>query len=218
MYKLICFLSFVFLLISLSSIEIFAQPNKFVGGVFINGNGIHIIGDDEIFWQSSNGTIWGAGGLSGGVSVKRNINKTFYLNLEIRYIQKGSIYEYSSQPTVKNQELLRLNYFEIPVLLGYNLRINKKSYMFETGFGIAKMFSSKLKLEEFANRNYNPDAKRFKENDISWIGSVKFPLNRRGKENLLFGLRCSYSIFSIHENYTLRNLVYGIQLDYLFTK
>ena len=156
----------LFLIATLS--RTFSQSDKFVAGIFLNGNGIHIVGDDEIFWQSSNGIIWGGGGLSGGVSVKRNLTETIYLNLEIRYIQKGSNYEYQSQSTGQSFEVLRFNYFEIPVLLGYTFNINKKNYYFETGFGIARMFSSKMKISEFANRQHNPDAQAFRKQDLSW--------------------------------------------------
>jgi hypothetical protein len=193
-----------------------AQSNKFIGGVFFNANGIHIVGDDRSFWQSSSGSRWGGGGISGGVNVKRYIDKNIYYTIELRYIQKGGIYLYINDYGTESLDLLRLNYIEIPVLLGFTFKRNKKDYMLETGPGFAQLFSSKLKINEFVNRNVYPEAQKFKKQDLSWIGCFKFPLNQKGKRNILFGLRFSYSLFSIHQNHKLKNMVYGIQLDYIF--
>ncbi len=206
----------IIVILNFYSILGFCQPRNFIGGIFFNANGIHIVGDDNAYWQNSNGTVWGGGGLSAGLSVKHYLNKNYYLNFELRYIQKGSVYEYLSQQSAQSFKVLRLNYIELPVSIGHKLKTNKKSYFIETGFAYAKSFSSRVKINDFAYRTGAANVEFFKDYDISWFGSFKFPLNKKGKENLLFGSRFSNSLFSIHEYYKLKNMVYGLQIDYIF--
>ena len=116
---------------------------------------------------------------------------------------------------MKAFEVLKLNYVEMPVLFGFTYRPYKKYRMFETGFAIAKMFSSNLAINELTQRKGTPEVGEFKEFDISWIGSVKFPLNRRRGNNLFFGVRVEHSLSSIHRHYKLYNFGYGLQLDLL---
>ncbi|MFW5721339.1 MAG: outer membrane beta-barrel protein, partial [Bacteroidota bacterium] len=177
---ILCVSSFV-------SYSIFCQPHHFIGGIFFNANGIHVEGDNKIYWQNSNGKIWGGGGLSAGLSIKHYLHKKYYLNLELRYIQKGSVYEYLNQYATQSFEVLRLNYMELPVSVGYKLKTNKKNHFIESGFAYAKLFSSKVKMNDFAYRTGITNAESFKDYDISWFSSFKFPLNKKGKENLLFG-------------------------------
>lgn len=206
------------IIISLSLISslCYSQTRHFIGGIFFNANGMEVKGQNTIFWQDTNGTIWGGGGFSTGLNVKRYLNKTLYLNLELRYIQKGSVYEFTNQYATQSYETLRLNYTELPLSIGYKLSTNRTNYFLETGFAYAKLFSSKLNISELADRSGDLAIQDFRDYDFSWIASFKFPLNKYGKENILLGLRFSYSLFSIHDQYKLANMVYGIQIDYLF--
>jgi hypothetical protein len=208
-----CILLFVFQFIS---IGVFSQSKRFIAGALFNANGIEIKGNKEILWQTSKGGFCGTGGLSAGVYVKREIKNRIYLSLELRYIRKGCIYIYLNQYGTQAAEVLKLNYFEIPLLVGYTFHINKASFLFETGPALARLFSSKLSIGRFVYRNNNPQMQNFRDQDLSWIGSLKIPLNQKGKQNILLGLRFSYSLFSIHNAYKLRNMDYGIQLDYVF--
>ena len=206
---ILCVISFV-------NVSIFCQPGRFIGGIFFNANGIQVEGDNQIYWKNSNGKIWGGGGLSAGLSVKHYLHKKYYLNLELRYIQKGSVYEYINQYATQSFDVLRLNYLELPVSFGYRLKTDKRNYFIETGFAYGKLFSSKVKINEFAYRTGASNAEYFKDYDISWFSCFKFPLNKKGKDNLLFGLRFSHSLLTIHEYYKLMNMVYGLQMDYIF--
>ncbi len=196
--------------------SIYSQNNIFTSGLIINANGIHIEGQDSQYWSGSSGEIWGTGGLSGGAFVKRQLSDHFYTSMELRYVRKGSIYEFINDQTVISYEILKLNYVELPLVLGYIYRPYKKYRIFETGFSVAKMFSSRLALDELNNRNGTPEISQFRELDVSWVGAAKFPINRLKANNLLFGIRVSHSLFSIHEFYKLYNFIYGLQLDYLF--
>lgn len=193
-----------------------AQQDNFIGGVLLNFNGIEFKGNSAQYWTSTNGTIWGALGVSAGLFVKREFTKKIYSILELRYINKGSIYEFTSQYGTPAFETLFLNYVEIPVLLGYKNKINKRTYYFESGFAYAKMISSNLHANELLSRTGTPNADKFESRDISWIGSFKFPLTKKWNEKLLFGLRVSHSIFSIHKYYKIYNFDYGIEFYYVF--
>lgn len=195
-----------------------AQSNNFIGGLFFNANGVHFEGDNQIFWQSPNGKVWGGGGLSGGVYVKRNLSKKVYFGMELRYIQKGSVFEYGNDYGTRSVETMRINYAEIPVLVGYSFKINKMQFFAETGIGYGKELSSKLHINTLTSQNEISNIDNFGNDYLSWISSFKFPINKKGANNLLFGFRTSYSLKSIHKYYNLRNLVYGIQLDYLLNQ
>lgn len=210
--KITCLLVGFIILISGSSI-LNAQSPGFIGGLLLNFNGIQIEGEKEQYWNSTNGGIAGAGGISVGAFVKREILKNVYGIFELRYIQKGSIYEFSNQYGNKTLELLKLHYMEIPVLIGFNLRAKKKPVYFETGLAFSRMFKSKLAFSKLVERIKTPNADKFKNNDFSLIADIKFPINCR--QNLLLGFRAEYSLFSIHEYYKLHNLDYGVELNYL---
>jgi hypothetical protein len=125
------------------------------------------------------------------------------------------LYEFITDYGMAAYESLKLNYIEMPILIGYTFRPHKKYRMFETGFAISRLFSSELALNGLSQRSGKPIAGEFNDWDFSWVASAKFPLNRRKGDNLLFGLRVEYSILSIHQYYNLHNFVYGIQLDFV---
>ncbi|MBI9067261.1 MAG: outer membrane beta-barrel protein [Salinivirgaceae bacterium] len=207
----------IILIFNFYSVLIYCQPRNFIGGIFFNANGIQIEGNNSsIYWQNSNGSIMGGGGLSTGLSVKHYLLNWYYFNIELRYIQKGSVFAYLDPYATPYSEFLRLNYMELPISFGYQLNTKKTKYFIESGFAYAKLFSSKGNINEFVNRYGKINAEYFKDYDISWFSSLKFPVNRKSKENLLLGLRFSYSLFTIHEYYNLKNMVYGLQLDYIF--
>jgi hypothetical protein len=205
----------IILIFNFYSILIFCQHHDFVGGIFFNANGIEIEGKGT-FWPNSNGSITGCVGLSAGLSVKHYLRNWYYFNIELRYIQKGSEFEFIDPYGTFYYELLRLNYMEIPILYGYQLNFKKTNCFIESGFAYAKLFSSKGNINEFVNRFGTINSENFKDYDISWIGSLKYPINKKNKGNLLLGLRFSYSLFTIHRVYKIKNMVYGLQMDYKF--
>ncbi|MCK9499524.1 MAG: PorT family protein [Bacteroidales bacterium] len=205
----------IIIIFNFYSLIIFSQQDNFIGGILFNVNGIQIEGNDT-FWPNSNGSITGGVGLSTGLSVQHYLLKRYYFNFEIRYIQKGSVFAFLDQSATTYSEILRLNYMELPVSLGYQLKIKNKKYFIETGFAYAKLFSSKGNINEFVNRFGTINSENFNDYDISWFSSLKYPINKKNKGNLLLGLRFSYSLFTIHRDYKLKNMVYGLQMDYKF--
>lgn len=195
-----------------------AQQNRFTAGVLLNINGIELNGNTSRFWNSSHSTtrIDGTLGFSAGLFVKREFTGKIFSTLELRYISKGSIYEFINRYGGYSAETLFLKYLEIPVLAGYPIKVNKRTCFLETGLAFAKMISTNMHANELTGRTGTPHADDFKNTDISWIGSMKFPLIRKWQENFLFGVRVSRSILSIHKYYHLYNFDYGIEINYLF--
>lgn len=203
-------LIFSFLIVFLS---IQAQEHVFRPGILLNFNGIHIEGDNNRFWDSADGSVYGGGGVSFGAFVTYDSYKKLIGTLELRYIRKGSIYEFKNNFAQRDFEELNLKYIEMPVLIGLNGKIKNIKTVLETGIGIARLINSAVHFDDFMERNKTPNSADFKKYDISWIADFKF---RAGKnKSLLLGFRFEYSLFSIHNSYNLHNMNYGIELDYL---
>ena len=207
--------SVIIIIFYFNTFFVFCQPKNFVGGMFLNFNEIYLVGGNDTYWQETNGYISGAIGLSTGLSVNRYLNNNYFFNFEIRYVQKGSIYEYHIHDTTRFLEVLRLNYIEVPISIGYKWNIHKRDIFIESGFAYAKLFSSEKKIIEYAMLTNISNAEHFKKTDITWFTCVKYPINIK-KKNIFLGLRFSYSLFTIHEHDNLNNMVYGLQIDYKF--
>lgn len=213
MKKTICIIIGI-LLWSASSLNLKAQNPNFIGGVLLNLNGIQIEGEKEQYWDSSNGTIWGTGGISAGIFVKRDLTEKVYGVMELRYIQKGSLYEFADQNGSRALESLRLDYMELPVLVGFKFMRKRKPIFFEAGLAYSRLFKPEMRFKKLVERVKTPNVDNFKNNDFSIVADLKLALTR--KDNLLLGFRTEYSLFPIHKNYKLHNLDYGVELNYLF--
>jgi hypothetical protein len=194
-----------------------AQQNRFIGGVLFDLNGIGLIGHTGQYWNSSTENDGeGHGGISCGIFVRREVTEKIYTTLELRYSTKGSYYGYVSQYGTEASESLYLNYLELPFLIGYKFKPLLKTYYLESGFEFSKLIKSKIEANEQLSRTGTPAIKDFKSNDISWSGSVKFPLIRKWQENFLLGIRITRSILSIHKYCKIYNFEYGIEFNYVF--
>jgi Outer membrane protein beta-barrel domain len=210
MKKIVLILS----LITILSLSGFTQKRGFDAGIFFGLNGIHIEGDNEVLYNSSNGTIWGTGGLTAGLTVKRTFVENFYWSFDLRYIRKGSIYEFTNVLGIQDFESIKFDYAELPVLIGYKAELEKRYLYLELGAAIAKLLNSQKLISDYS---YGQDISlfdKFNDYDYSIIGSLKTSLNK--KEKVLVGMRVARSFLSIHETYKLYNFDYGIELSYYF--
>ncbi len=210
MKKIVLILS----LITILSLSGFTQKRGFDAGIFFGLNGIHIEGDNEVLYNSSNGTIWGTGGLTAGLTVKRTFAKNFYWLFDLRYIRKGSIYEFTNILGLQDFESIKFDYAELPVLIGYKAELEKRYLYLEIGAALAKLLNSQKLVSDYS---YGQDISlfdKFNDYDYSIIGSLKTSLNK--KEKVLVGVRVARSFLSIHEMYKLYNFDYGIELSYYF--
>ncbi|MCF8370673.1 MAG: hypothetical protein K9H64_03555 [Bacteroidales bacterium] len=195
--------------------SLYAQSNPFKAGLLLNFNGIEITGQSDMFWNSLTGRIWGMGGASVGLFVKKDLSKKLNGIAQIRYIGKGSLYEFTNEYGVRTFEALNLRYVEVPILLGCKIPLQKTTCYLETGFAVARMFASKLSIEDLFKRMETPGIDQFNNYDFCWIGELKLPLIKKKKDKWLLGVRVSRSIVSIHEIYKLYNFDYGVEVCYL---
>jgi hypothetical protein len=197
--------------------NVYAQQNRFIGGIILDLNGIGLLGNTGQYWNSpTENDGEGHGGISYGLFVKREFTKKVYSTLEVRYTTKGSYYGYTSLYGTPASESLTLNYIEFPILFGYKFKPFKKTYYMECGIEFSKLINSKIETNEQLPRTGTPGTKDFKSIDISFIGSAKFPLIKKWAKNFLFGARVTRSILSIHRYCKIYNFEYGIEFNYLF--
>ncbi len=206
----------LFLTLLASAFSVKSQNHEFIVGALMGFYGIHIEGDVENLYSSSNGTFWGTGGFSAGLNVKRNFSKNIYGAFEIRYIRKGSLYEFISIVGTQAYESIRLDYIEFPLLFGFRINLKKKHLFAETGFAYARLINSKMLVSDFNRWDVSDKLNNFKENDFSWVANLKYPIIK--SEKLLLGFRFSYSLISIHNYYKLYNMDYGVEVYYLFNR
>lgn len=190
----------------------FSQKYGFDAGIFFGLNGIHIEGDNQVLYNSTNGTIWGTGGITAGLIVKRNFTENFYWSFDLRYIRKGSVYEFTNIQGVQDFESIKFDYAELPISVGYNIRLEKRYLYFEVGAAVAKLLNSKKIISDYS---YGQDISlfdQFKDYDYSFIVALKYSFNK--KEKTLIGFRVARSFITIHEKYKLYNFDYGVDLSY----
>jgi len=99
--------------------------------------GIHIEGDVEHLYSSSDGTFWGTGGFSAGLNVKRYFSNNIYGAFELRYSRNGGLYEFISPVGTQAYESVKLDYIEFPLLFGVKANLKKKYLLIETGMAYA---------------------------------------------------------------------------------
>jgi len=193
-----------------------SQNREFTVGTIIGFNGVHIQGEIKDIYSPSNGKLWGTGGFSFGFNVKREFSKNTYGAFEMRYSRKGSLYEFITICGTRGYESIRLDYIELPILFGLKINLNKKYLFFETGLSYARLINSKMSVNDFNWWDTSSKLNNFKKNDLSWIANLKYPIIK--SEKILLGFRFSYSLISIHSEYKLYNMDYGIEIYYLFNK
>jgi len=179
-------------------------------GLLLNFNGIHLEGENENYWKQESGVIWGTGGVSYGAFVTSDLGRYITGAFELRYVRKGGLYEYSNDYGQRDFENLKLRYLEFPILVGYK---GNEKLKFESGIAFAKLIYAEILYEELTMRLKKPDAGNFKTDDISWIGNVKYRITKGN--NLFAGFRFSYSLLSIHRDYKLYNMDFGLELNYV---
>lgn len=178
------------LIFTFCSLYSFAQ--EFYGGILAGFNGSQVEGDVTSGYNKM--------GLVGGAWIQRNINQNFYWGMELKVNQKGS----RIMPTTKNgnwKYVYRLNYIDLPVLLGYNF----KSYLSVFG-GLS--YGYVFNKNGYSSYGLEPTVKY--DNTSKWemggfLGlKVDFDrlIDRRWTKNIQLETRIQYSMLSIDESHT----------------
>lgn len=122
-------------------------------------------------------------GIKAGGFVNRKITENFYLRMEIDFIQKGSRMPLSKDGIFY---LMRLNYIEVPVTVGYHLG---KKWSLDAGGSFATLVST---LEEDQVGEIT-NAPPFNRNDYLVCAGITYQLT----DHLFFNALYSYSVSAI---------------------
>ncbi len=128
-------------------------------------------------------------GLAGGGFVGLGLSEKFDLALEIMYMQKGSRKNADPEKEDYKSYLLRLNYFEIPLVLQWKF---SKRFTFEAGPYVAALVGS-LEEDEFGELS---QPREFKKSEVGLLGGVQVMLIN----NLSFNLRYENSVLPVREH------------------
>jgi hypothetical protein len=164
----------------------FAQEKGFRGGILFGAVASQVDGDALSGFYK--------GGLQSGIFLTNRFNKKSGIQIELKFIQKGSRTVWapsdSAAPVNPNTDRyykLRLNYVEVPFL--YNFYLNKK-FMLETGLGFAYLFNAKEDVDGYGFLDPNPPFRKF---DFPvYFGVTYFPF-----EKFHLDFRYSYSTVAI---------------------
>lgn len=203
-----------FSLLLLVNFSIISQNRNFEASVFAGCYGVHIEGQNEVIYNSTDGVVWGTLGYSAGLSVKRSFSKKFYWTFDLRYIRKGSIYDFTNIYGLPDHELIKFDYAELPVLIGYKVKLEKRHLYFELGAAISKLLNSEKLVSDYSFGQDISLFDQFKDYDYSFIVALKYSFNK--KEKTFVAFRVERSFLSIHEKYKLYNFDYGVELSYCF--
>lgn len=180
MKKLLFFLT---LTLSFATIS-FSQ--EFFGGLILGGTTSQIGGDSRGGYNK----IGAVGGVFAGLNLSEDIN----VQMELKYIQKGSrSVDYENRPAY-DPFLIQLNYIDMPIVIDYNLNkinvndINLRWLKFELGLSLDVLLNSRQEIQgyEVASNPWNRLV-------VNTIAGIRVDVS----ENIEIGLRTINAMTSI---------------------
>lgn len=176
-------LTLFFLLIVLVGASTDAVAQRFKAGVRAGIAGTQISGDQLGGFDK--------GGIVVGGLVKTELSEKFDLGFEILYLQKGSKKNAKPEQEDYTSYLLRLNYFEVPVLLNWKF---SKRFSFEVGPTFGVLLSS-YEEDEFGEIP-ETEFREFKSFELGVAGG----LNVNVVKGFYFNLRGANSVLPVREH------------------
>ena len=178
-------LTLIFIILILS-LKLFSQNEDFKGGL-IGGIVMSQVDGDRF-------SGYNKFGFQAGAYVNTKIAKSFALQMEIKFIQKGSK-QISQKYAIYYK--MSLNYVEIPFLLIYQYN---KDISAETGLSYAYLFTAK---EDTDGYGAETPSSAFNKSDMSFIFGINYQITEKIKANAKF----SYSLIPIR-NYPGNQVYY----------
>lgn len=163
--------------------SIIVQAQRFDGGVTVGIVGSQLDGDHHSGYNKV--------GFVAGAFVNTKLNEKYSLQLEMKFIQKGS----KGLDTLSgkfNYYRSKLNYIEVPVLISY---FYKKKYKGEIGIGGGYLINAFEDKDSYGYTKAYPDFYKFELTGtagISYIFSEKFSVS----------LRFTYSLLPVRADYS----------------
>jgi opacity protein-like surface antigen len=179
------FISILFFL----GISVTAMAQKFDAGFVCGLAATQVDGDGNAGYDKA--------GPIAGVWVGHRINSVLYWRMELRYIQKGSYAKNVQDDVSTGFYRMRLNYFEIPLILGYRLRNG-----FNPILGLSGGYLIKAKEMNQYGSFPDEDIQKFRKAEFAWL----FGLEYNKSEHWAFTLLYTYSIIPIRPHKD--NIVY----------
>lgn len=190
-----CFLLVLFLGVNLSAQEFF-------GGLILGGDVSQVGGDARGGYNKI--------GLVGGAFAGLNLSSDFDVQMELKYIQKGSYSTEVENWPAFDPFLIKLDYIDLPIVFAYNLNkvnindINMKWLKFELGLSFDFLINYKQEIQGVVVKESNPWNKVV----LNTVVGVRVCV----KDNLEIGLRAVDSMTSICKSskyqYSNGNVIY----------
>ncbi len=170
----------IVLLLTIVSLRGFSQ--RFEGGVLVGLNASQVDGDNYSGYHKP--------GIALGGYVQTNLSRTVYAGMELKFAQKGSRNIDSLATDGQIKYIMRLNYVDLPVYLGF--RTGERISLLvgvSPGYLISGTeFNDYGKLTE-------QDQKAFSEFDLQGLLGFRFQFTKR----LFVDLRGAYSVLPIRK-------------------
>ena len=190
-----CFLLVLFLGVNLSAQEFF-------GGLILGGDVSKVGGDARGGYNKI--------GLVGGAFAGLNLSSDFDVQMELKYIQKGSYSTEVENWPAFDPFLIKLDYIDLPIVFAYNLNkvnindINMKWLKFELGLSFDFLVNYKQEIQGVVVKESNPWNKVV----LNTVVGVRICV----KDNFEIGLRAVDSMTSICKSskyqYSNGNVIY----------
>lgn len=176
--------SFTLIIVLFIAGTLYAQ--EFYGGILAGFNGSQVEGDLSSGYNKM--------GIIGGAWVQRDLNENFYWGMELKFNQKGS----RILPTRKNdywKYVYRLNYIDLPVLVGYKY----KSFSFFCGLSFGYL------MNKNGYNNFGEDPSVMYDYISKWemgmFAGIKVDFDQLVQQNwarnFMLETRFQYSVLSI---------------------
>ena len=190
-----CFLLVLFLGVNLSAQEFF-------GGLILGGDVSQVGGDARGGYNKI--------GIVGGAFAGLNLSSDFDVQMELKYIQKGSYSTEVENWPAFDPFLIKLDYIDLPIVFAYNLNkvnindINMKWLKFELGLSFDFLVNYKQEIQGVVVKESNPWNKVV----LNTVVGVRVCV----KDNFEIGLRAVNSMTSICKSskyqYSNGNVIY----------
>jgi opacity protein-like surface antigen len=167
-------------LFAVTSITAFSQ--RFEGGVLVGLNASQVDGDNYSGYKKP--------GVALGGYVQTNLSRTVFAGMELKLMQKGSRNIDSLATNGQIKYVMRLNYIDLPVYLGF-----RTSERISLLVGVSPGYLIKGTEYNDFGKFVEEDQKPFKELDLQALLGFRFQLTKR----LFVDLRGKYSVVPIRE-------------------
>lgn len=144
----------ILLFIIAFSITSITYGQSFFGGLIIGGNTSQIGGDNRGGYHKL--------GLTGGAFAGLSITEDLDVQMELKYIQKGSLSNDVENNPLYDPFLIKLDYVDLPIVFSYNLNkinindSNLKWLKLEFGISFDFLISAYQEINGWSSRNIEP--------------------------------------------------------------